>query len=353
MTGGAKTQTRRNILAASFALATIAIVPAARAQPAVEAFYRGKTIDLYIGFTTGGTYDSYARLVAQFMGEHIPGKPRIVPKQLVGAGSRAAAAHMYAIAPKDGTQLATVDQAVPLQQVLNDPGIQFDAAKFNWIGNPIADNNTMAAWRASGVTSLDDAKTREVVVGANGITASAQYPQALNVLLGTRFKIITGYPGGNEINLAMERGEVAVRGQNSWSSWKSQHADWIAEKKIAILVQIGLGRDRELPDVPLFMDLVTNAEDHAALKLLSAPTTIGRPLFTTPGVPPERIAALREAFAATMKDPAFLAAAKLAKMDLNPVSGEALQKIVGDLFAASPAVVQRLKAILAPLEAGR
>ena len=344
--------TVRTPLLAGLALACLAALPA-RAQSSVENFYRGRTIDLYIGFTTGGTYDSYARLVAHFMGEHIPGKPKIVPKQLVGAGSRVAATQMFSVAPKDGSQLATVDQAVPLQQALSDPGINFDAGKFNWIGNPIADNNTMAAWRASGVTSLDDAKAREVVVGANGITASAQYPQALNVLVGTKFRIITGYPGGNEINIAMERGEVAVRGQNSWSSWKSQHADWIAEKKLALLVQIGLKKDRELPDVPLFMDLVANPDDHAALKLLSAPTTIGRPLFTTPGVPPERVAALRAAFDATMKDPAFLAAARTAKMDLNPVSGEDLQKIVGDLFAAPPAAVQRLKAILAPLEAGR
>ncbi len=326
---------------------------AARAQSAVETFYRGKTIDLYIGFTSGGTYDTYSRLVAQFMSEHIPGRPRIVPRQMVGAGSRAAATHMFTLAPKDGTQLATVDQAVPLQQVLNDPGIQFDASKFNWIGNPIADNNTMAAWSASGVSSIDDAKAREVVVGANGITASAQYPQALNVLLGTRFKIITGYPGGTDINLAMERGEVAVRGQNSWSSWKSQHADWIAEKKIRILVQIGLSKDRELADVPLFMDLVSKADDHAALKLLSAPTTIGRPIFTTPGVLPERVAALRTAFDETMKDPAFLAAAKAANMDLNPVGGEELQRIVAELFATPPTAVERLKAILAPLQDGR
>jgi tripartite-type tricarboxylate transporter receptor subunit TctC len=323
------------------------------AQSSVETFYKGKLIDLYIGFTPGGTYDSYARLVAQFMGDHIPGKPKIVPRQMVGAGSRAAATHIFAIAPKDGTQLATADQAIAMQQVLNDPGIQFDANKFIWIGNPIADNNTMAAWTASGVTSLDQAKAHEYVVGANGITASAQYPQALNVLLGTKFKIITGYPGGTDINLAMERGEVAIRGQNSWSSWKSQHMDWIKEKKITMLVQIGLAKDKELPDVPLMMDLATTPDDRAALKLLSAPTAIGRPIFTTPGVPQERVDALRKAFDETMTDPAFLAAAKKSNMDLNPVDGAELQRIVADLFATPPSAVQRLKQILAPLEAAR
>ena len=334
-------------------LAAGSFVGSAHAQSAVETFYKGRILDLYIGFTSGGTYDTYSRLVAQFMGDHIPGKPKIVPKQMVGAGSRAAATHIFNIAPKDGTQLATADQALAMQQVLNDPGIQFDANTVIWIGNPIADNNTMAAWTASGVTSIDEAKTREFVVGANGITASAQYPQAMNVLLGTKFKIITGYPGGTDINLAMQRGEVAIRGQNSWSSWKSQHMDWIQAKQITILVQIGLTKDKELPDVPLLMDLATAPDDRAALKLLSAPTTIGRPIFTTPGVPRERVEALRAAFDATMKDPAFLATAAKANMDLNPVSGDELQRIVADLFATPPSAVLRLKEILAPLEAGR
>ena len=334
-------------------LASGSFVGSAHAQSAVETFYKGKILDLYIGFTSGGTYDTYSRLVAQFMGDHIPGKPKIVPKQMVGAGSRAAATHIFNIAPKDGTQLATADQALAMQQVLNDPGIQFDANKFIWIGNPIADNNTMAAWTASGVTSIDEAKKREFVVGANGITASAQYPQAMNVLLGTKFKIITGYPGGTDINLAMQRGEVAIRGQNSWSSWKSQHMDWIKAKQITILVQIGLTKDKELPEVSLLMDLATAPDDRTALKLLSAPTAIGRPIFTTPSVPQERVEALRAAFNATMKDPAFLATAAKANMDLNPVSGEELQRIVAELFATPPSAVQRLKEILAPLEAGR
>ena len=323
------------------------------AQSSVENFYRGKNIDLYIGFTPGGTYDTYARLVAAFMGEHIPGKPKIIPKQMVGAGSRAAAAHMFRLAPQDGTALATADQGIAMQQVLNDPGIQFDANKFIWIGNPIADNNTMAAWTASGATSIEVAKEKQFVVGANGITASAQYPQAMNVLLGTKFKIVTAYPGGTDINLAMQRGEVAIRGQNSWSSWKSQHMDWIRDKKITLLVQIGLEKDKELPDVPLLLDLVSNPNDKSAMRLLSAPTTIGRPIFTTPNVPQERVEALRKAFDETMKDPAFLAAAQKANMDLNPVSGERLQKIVSELFQTPPAAVARLKEILAPLESGR
>jgi tripartite-type tricarboxylate transporter receptor subunit TctC len=344
----------RRRIATVFALtAGLLASSAASAQKAVEDFYRNKNIDLYIGFTPGGTYDTYSRLVARFMGDHIPGKPKIIPRQMVGAGSRAAATHMFSLAPKDGTQLATVDQAIPMQQLLGDPGILYDASKFAWIGNPIADNNTMAAWSASGIKTIDDAKKSEVVVGANGITASAQYPQAMNVILGTKFKIVTGYPGGTDINLAMERGEVAVRGQNSWSSWKSQHMDWITEKKINFLVQVGLKKDKELPDVPLLVDLASDTRDRAALTLLSAPTAIGRPLFTTPGVPAERVAALRKAFDETTHDPAFIEAAKVAGMDLNPIGGEDLQKIVNDLFATPADAVARLRDILAPLEAAK
>ena len=331
-------------------LAAGSFVNAAQAQSAVETFYKGKILDLYIGFTSGGTYDTYSRLVAQFMGDHIPGKPKIVPKQMVGAGSRAAATHIFNIAPKDGTQLATADQALAMQQVLNDPGIQFDANKFIWIGNPIADNNTMAAWTASGVTSIDEAKTREFVVGANGITASAQYPQAMNVLLGTKFKIITGYPGGNDINLALEKGEVAVRGSNAWGSWKATRPDWLRDKKINILVQIGLKKAPDLPDVPLLMDLAKNEEDKAVLMLLSASVTIGRPLFVAPGVPAERVRALRDAFDRMVKDPVFLEAAGKENFDINAVSGEDMQKIVADIIATPKSIADRLTQIIGGVE---
>lgn len=335
-------------LSAAVAYLGFCLEPAS-AQQSVEAFYRGKNIDLYVGYSAGGLYDVYARLVARHMERYIPGGPKIIPKQMTGAGSRVAANFMYSVAPKDGTALATGDQSLPLQQALGEPGIQFDATKFNWIGNPIADNNTTVAWHTSGVRSIEDAKKRELPTGATGNNTSAQYPQAMNELLGTKFKLITGYPGGVDINLALERGEVAVRGSNSWSAWKASHSDWLKDKKIHILVQIGLSKEKELPDVPLLMDLAGSEQDHAALKLLSAPTAVGRPIFSTPGVPAERVKALRDAFDNAIKDERFIAEAKQAGLDLNPVSGEELQKIVVEIVEAPKDVTARLNRILAPL----
>ena len=319
---------------------------AALAQQSVEDFYRGKKIDLIIGYSSGGTYDLYARLVARHLGNYIPGKPLIVPRNMPGAGSRAAATWVYSIAPRDGTVLAAVDQSLSLQQAAGDKRIQFDTIKFIYIGNPASENNTTAAWHASGIKTIDDAKRREVTVGATGGSTSSQYPKAMNALLGTKFRIILGYPGGNDINLAMERGEVEVRGSNSWQSWKKTRAHWLAENKINILVQIGLKKVAELPDVPLLMDLGANDEDRRLLRVLSASTHIGRPIFTTPEVPAERVKVLREAFDAMVRDPAFLEQAKKENFDIDAVSGEDLQKLVAEIVAMPAAQGERLKKIL-------
>src|SRR3712207_5304322 len=283
--------------------------PGARAQ-SVEEFYKGKTIDMIISFTAGGGYDAYARLVARYMGEHIPGKPRIVPRNMPGGGGRVAGNYLFNVAAKDGTVIAVMDQSLPLEQAMGDKTIQFDATKFTWIGNPAAENNTTVTWHTSPVKTIEDAKKQEIPIGATGNNTSAQFPKAMNALIGTKFKLVFGYPGGNDINLAMEREEVAGRGSNSWGSWKGTKPDWIRDKKINILVQIGLQKTEDLPDVPLLMDLASNPDDRAVLKLLSSPTTIGRPILAPPGVPAERVKALRAAFDATMKDPAFLEDAK-------------------------------------------
>jgi tripartite-type tricarboxylate transporter receptor subunit TctC len=316
------------------------------AAQTVADFYKGKTVDLIIGYSAGGGYDVYARLVARHMAAHIPGRPNIVARNMTGGGSRVAANYMYAVANKEGLAMSTVDQSLALSQVLGEKAIKLDAAKFNYIGNPISDNNTTSAWHTTGVTRWEQAKEKELSLGATGPNTSAWYGMAMNAMLGTRFKIITGYPGGNDVNLALEKGEVDVRGSNSWSSWKGTRPHWLAEKKINILVQIGLKRDPDLPDVPLLMELPSDPDDRAALRLLSAPTAIGRPLFMPPGVPADRVAAMREAFEKTMKDPAFIEEAKKSKLDLQPVSGAELQKIVEDIVAAPPRVVERLKTVL-------
>ena len=319
----------------------------ARAQSSVEAFYRGKTIDLIIGLSPGGGYDLYARLIARHMGDRIPGKPRITPRNMPGAGSRVAINTLYNLAAKDGLTLATADQAMAVQQAVGEPGIHFDAGKFGWIGNPIVDNNVVVTWHTSGVRTIADAREREIAIGATGYNTSSQYPRALNAIAGTKFRVVLGYPGANEINLAMENGEMQGRGSNSWSSYKAQKPDWLRDHKINVLVQIGLTKEPDLPDAPLLIDLATNDVDRAALKLLSAPPTVGRPLFTTPGVPSERLAALRQAFDETMKDPAFLDEARRAGLDIDPVSGPALDNITRDILASPTEVTERLARIIA------
>jgi tripartite-type tricarboxylate transporter receptor subunit TctC len=335
---------------AAAALAAIAVIagssqPAA-AQQSVEEFYKGKNVDLVIGYAPGGGYDLYARMVAQHIGNHIPGKPNIIPRNMPGAGSRTAVVWLSNIAPKDGTVLATADQSLSVAQAMGDKGLSVDVSKLIYIGNPNADNNTTAVWHTTGVKTIEDAKTKEIPMGATGGSTSSQYPRTMNAVLGTKFKVILGYPGGTDINLAMERGEVGGRGSNAWASWKSTQPGWLKEKKINILVQIGLTKAPDLPDVPLLIDLAKNDEDRALLKLMSASTTIGRPLFTSPGVPPERVKALRDAFDATMKDPAFLADAEKRNFDINPVRGEELQKIVAEIVATPKQVADRLQSII-------
>lgn len=335
-------------------LAATALGLAALGTPAkadsVEDFYRGKTIDLIIGYTPGGTYDLYARLVAEFLGDHIPGKPRIVARTMAGGGSRIAAGYIAKVSPKDGTVIGTADQSLSVEQAMGDTSLQFDTRSLIYIGNPEADNNTTVTWYTSSVKTIEDATKREVTMGATGGSTSSQYPKAMNALLGTKFKIVVGYPGGNDIDLALERGEVEGRGSNSWSAWKATHPDWVRDKKINILVQIGLTKAPDLPDVPLLMDLAKNDQDRAVLKLLSAPTTIGRPLFTTPDVPPERVKALRDAFDATMKDPAFIAQAQKQNFDINPVAGEEMQKIVADIVASPKPLTDKLNDIIGGIE---
>jgi tripartite-type tricarboxylate transporter receptor subunit TctC len=331
-------------VAAAAALLIAAPHGAAQAQSAAK-FFRGKEITLYIGFSAGGGYDLYARLLAQYMGPHIPGSPKIVPENMAGGGSRVAANYIFNAAPKDGTALATVDQAIPVQQAIGDPTVKFKTQDFSWIGNMDADNNVVVTWYTTDVKTIADAKKKSVTLGATGFNTSSQYPTALNNVIGTKFKIIFGYPGGNDINLAMERGEVGGRGSNSWASWKATRPEWVRDHKMNVLVQIGLKRAADLPNVPLLIDLAPTPLDKEAFTILSGPPAIGRPIFGPPGMPPDRVAALRKAFDDTMKDPAFLAAAKTAGLDLAPTTGQDLQNVVNEIVNAPKAAIDRVSQI--------
>jgi tripartite-type tricarboxylate transporter receptor subunit TctC len=336
------------VTAAAAGLALLA--SQAMAQSSVESFYKGKQMDLVIGYSAGGGYDTYARLVARYLGQFVPGQPNIVARNMPGGGSRVAAGFVFKVAPKDGTVLATADQSLSLAQAIGDKGIQFDTTKFIYIGNPSAENNTTVTWHTTGIKTIEDATRQEVPMGATGGSTSSQYPRAMNALLGTKFKIILGYPGGNDINLAMEKGEVAGRGSNSWASWKSTRPDWVRDKKINILVQIGLTKAPDLQDVPLLLDLAKNDSDRAVLRMLSAPATIGRPFFTTPGVPEDRVRALRAAFEKMIVDPGFVDEAKKTNLEIDPVSGEELQKIVNEIVNTPKETAERLAAIIGELQ---
>lgn len=318
---------------------------AAWADPVAD-FYRGRKIDLIIGYSSGGTYDLYARLVGRHIGNHIPGNPQVVARNMPGAGSRTATIWVASVAPKDGTILATSDQSLAVAQAMGDRQMPVDTTKLVYIGNPNSENNTTATWHTAGIRSLEDAKRREVTMGATGGSTSSQYPRVMNALLGTRFRVILGYPGGNDINLAMERGEVDGRGSNSWAAWKATRPEWIRDRKIDILVQIGLEKAPDLAHVPLLMDMAANEEDRALLRLFSVSSVIGRPLFTTPGAPADRVEALRAAFMATMKDPRFLADAKAGNFVIDHMSGTELQMLIADIVATPSHIGQRAAKIV-------
>jgi tripartite-type tricarboxylate transporter receptor subunit TctC len=314
----------------------------------VADFYRGKRITLIIGYGTGGGYDLYARMFGRFFGEHVPGKPTVVAQNMPGAGSRTAGNWLFKIAPKDGTVIATLGQGTPADQALGQQGVQFDVRRFNWIGNLVVVNNILFVSASTGVASIEDAKKKPLAIGASGASSpSVLYPQASNNLLGTKFKIVAGYPGGGDINLAVERGEVDGRGSDSWASLKSTHPQWIAERKVNILFQVGPRREADLPNVPLWAELAQTEDQRRVLEILSGDAAVGRPILTAPDVPPERVKALRKAFDDTLADPQFLAAAKQANMYFNPIGGEELQQIVGRIVSHPPEIVTMVKDAIA------
>jgi tripartite-type tricarboxylate transporter receptor subunit TctC len=334
-------------LRAGLALALSLAVPSASQADAVADFYKGKTIEMHIGYTAGGGYDVYGRIVARHMGKHVPGNPQIVPKNTPGAGSLRAANWLYAAAPKDGTAIATVARGAAFDPLLGVTAAQFDGNKFNWIGSANDEVSVCVSWKDSGVTSLNDLLTKELVVGGTGPTADTdQFPKVINAILGTKMKLIPGYPGGNDVSMAMERGEVKGRCAWSWSSLVATRMNWYKDKTVHVLIQLALNKHPDLPDVPLIMDLAKNDQDRAILTLVFARQTMGRPFMAPPGVPADRIAALRKAFMATMKDKDFLGEAEKAQLEITPVSGEDLQALVAKGYAVDPAIAKRVAEII-------
>ncbi|MGA7486649.1 MAG: tripartite tricarboxylate transporter substrate-binding protein [Xanthobacteraceae bacterium] len=325
----------RGIAAAMLALGPIS---AGHAQSPAD-FYKGRTVDLYIGYSAGGGYDIYARALARHIGRLIPGNPTVVPKNMPGAGSLVLANWLYNVAPKDGTAFGMIGRGTGFDPLLGSTKAQFDAAKFNWIGSMNDEVSVCVAWHTSGIAELDQVKQKQLTVGGTGPAADTdQFPKVLNATLGTKFKIVTGYPGGNDVDLAMERGEVMGRCGWSWSSVIATHKSWIDDKKINVLVQLSLSKHPDLPHVPLVMDFAKTDEQKQVFKLVFARQPMGRPFLAPPGIPAERVAVLRKAFMDTMKDGEFLAEAGKLKLEINPVSGAAVQDIVQEVYQTPKSV---------------
>jgi tripartite-type tricarboxylate transporter receptor subunit TctC len=337
---------RKLALGATAALLALATSRASAQSPAD--FYKGKNVDLYIGYSSGGAYDIYARVLARHMGKHIPGNPTIVPKNMAGAGSLVLANWMYNVAPKDGTAFGIIGRGTAFDPILGNKRAQFDGTKYLWLGSANNEVSVCVAWHTSGVTKFNDLLTKELVVGGTGASADTdQFPKITNGVLGTKFKIVSGYPGGNEISLAMERNEVQGRCGWSWSSVKATHRAWYDERKIHLLVQLALEKHEDLPNVPLVVDLAKTDEERKILELIFARQVMGRPFLAPPGLPADRAAALRKAFMDTMNDKEFLASAEKAKLEITPVFGERVEKLVKDLYATPQAISKKAADLLA------
>jgi tripartite-type tricarboxylate transporter receptor subunit TctC len=335
---------KRFIIQSLCAAALLAAVSATAQAQSVEQFYKGKTVNLYIGYATGGGYDFFGRLTARHMGRHIPGNPTIVPQNMPGAGSLKAANYLYTVAPKDGTALGIITQTVAIEEALGTPGVQYKSAAFNWVGRVTSNVEISLMWHTSKVQSIEDAKKIAAPVAGTGPGSPAEvYPKVLNAVVGTKFKVITGYPGSNDGLIAMERGETDGA-LTSWNTTKTSKKNWLDEKKIAIIVQYAPERHPDLPNVPTAVELGSTPEQKKVLELFVSGAAVGRSILTTPNVPADRLTALRAAFDAMIADKVFLDEVEKTKAEFDPLSGEKLQKIVEDAANIPPDVLKMAKA---------
>jgi tripartite-type tricarboxylate transporter receptor subunit TctC len=310
---------------------------------AAQDFYQGKTVNFVIGYPVGGGYDTYSRLVAAHLGQHLLGHPSVIPVNMPGAVTIRATNYLYNEAPKDGTVVGMIDQAIYLNQILGTAQLRADATRFNWVGRIVGNSAVLYAWHLSPVKKIEDTFSRELIVAAGGVSSRLNW-QVLNTLVGTRLKLISGYPGTGEERIAMERGEIEAMSQ-PWPIIKTELAQWLTEKKISLLVQTGVDKNPGLTGVPRMIDLAKNDDDAALLKLFSTPSTIGRAVAAPPGLPPERVAELRRAFIETLSDPAFLRDVERAHLDLEPLAGDALQAAVASSGKFSPELIARAQRI--------
>lgn len=329
-------------------LALAGILSAAPAQ-AQGVSFAGKTITLMCHVPPGGGYDAYVRLLSRHMGQYLPGNPAMIVVNKPGAGGAVAANHAASIAPRDGTFMLLMQQSMLVDEPMGKSAIQTSLRDFNWIGNFSQSNNVVATWTTSQTKTIADAQKRETPVGASGPSSTAgQLPLFLNAIVGTRFKVVHGYEGGAAIDLAMQRGEVEGRGANTWAIYKSVNAEAVREKKLNFLVQIGMRKEPDLPDVPLLTDLAKgDLMKELAARFVSLGLSIARPLTAPPGVPADVVQVLRRAFDKTMRDKAFLDEAARLGLEVDPMAGEDVQAGVNLILTTPPEVVEVLRKVMA------
>ena len=337
---------RRPILVAGLALlATVFLAPAASAETVAE-FYKGKQLRILIGYGPGTGYDVYGRVLGRHLANHLPGAPTIVPQNMPGAASLTMVNHLYNVAPRDGTAIAVPARNLFIEPLFGNDQARFEALKFSWIGSMSRDVATCFTWHSTPIKTIQDAMTQQVLVGATGpVSGSYQSPQILNNVLGTKFKVITGYADSGAIGLAMERGELEGYCSFTWGSIKSARPQWIEQKQINLILQMTLRKHPELLDVPLVMDLAKDDESRQILTLVYADQEMGRPVAGPPEIPADRLAALRQAFDATMADAAFRDDAKRSAIDIDPITGDEVARIVAKLYATPKAIIDKVVAI--------
>lgn len=330
----------------SFGVAAAVLASAAGAQAQAPAeFYKGKTVTMVIGSAPGGGYDALGRAVARHLPKHIPGNPTLVPQNMSGAGGIIPGNHLYRVAAKDGTVIGTVNNTVPFEPMFGTKEATYDATQFNWLGTPSVEIGLVALWNTSKVNNIDDLRKIEINVGASGANSTPSfYARLLNETLGAKMKIVVGYPGQNEAFLAMERGELDGYPSTFYSALTSTRPEWLRDKKVKLIVQYGPMKLAALPDVPFAPDLLTKDEDKALLNVAFAPLAIGRPFLMPPGVPADRVAAMRKAFEDVFKDPEFIAEANKLQLSVDtPRTGEQLQKEIETAYKAPPELLARLR----------
>ena len=333
--------------AVAFLLAGVPAASRAQADPVAD-FYRGRTIHILIGVNVGGGYDMEARLIARFLGKHIPGNPTVVPQNMIGAGGIKMANYLYAVAPQDGTAIGMFPGTLIAAQAVGISGVQYDANRFSWLGSMSISPLTFGVWHTTGVRSLADARTKEVIAAASNPGAiTYTFPRLLNEMLGTKIRVVSGYQGNSTMTLAMERGEAQAV-TNSWDSWRATHMHWIRDKKVNLLVQTEpKSSDPELVDVPSVQELARNENDRRVIDLVVAGDAMGKPMAIAPNAPPERVRALLAAYEATLRDPDFIKAAAAARTEINAVSGGRLQEIVARVLSTPADLKARARKIIA------